>query len=319
MEKKLKKIKELFEKSQKILILMHQFPDGDTIASSLALSTYLKRQGKDVDLAVKGEIPKVFGFLTAEVQIKHDFLLGDYDIIVAVDCGDALRTGFPSRLAEFSKTKPLINIDHHFGNNLSKITTVNLVDENAAAAAEVVWRLLKFLDAEVDSKIATYILAGIYYDTGGFQHSNVTIVTLEIASECLRRGGRIGLISSNVINSKSLSGLKLWGIALERMEIRNGMVVSFLTRKDLQMCGAESEDASGIVNLINCLPESKIAILFLEMSDGTIKASLRTEKDKIDVSRLARLFGGGGHKKAAGFSIKGRLEKDSKGWKIENI
>jgi phosphoesterase RecJ-like protein len=103
------------------------------------------------------------------------------------------------------------------------------------------------------------------------------------------------------------------------MEIRNGVVVSFLTKKDLQVCGAESEDASGIVNLINCLPESKIAMLFLEMSDGTIKASLRTEKDKIDVSRLARLFGGGGHKKAAGFSLRGKLVRSGKGWKIENI
>ncbi|MCX6809536.1 MAG: bifunctional oligoribonuclease/PAP phosphatase NrnA [Candidatus Berkelbacteria bacterium] len=304
-----KKAKELFEKNQKILVVLHQFPDGDTISSSLALSVYLKRQGKKVDLAVKEEIPEVFHFLTNGIKIRDDFLLGDYDLIIAVDCGDAQRTGFPARLEQISRIKPLINIDHHLKNSLHKIATLNMIDTEASAAAEIVWDLLNYLEAEIDSKIATYILAGIYYDTGGFQHANVTAKTLKIASQCLRRGGRIGLISKNNITSKSPSGLKLWGIALNRVRINaNGIVSTYITLNDIKKSGAKSDDTSGIVNLINTIPNSKIAILFVETPDGTIKTSLRTERNDIDVSVLARLFGGGGHKKAAGFTLESNLK-----------
>jgi phosphoesterase RecJ-like protein len=290
------------KKAQNILVLLHNFPDGDTIASSLALSAYLRAVNKKVDCAVKGDIPEVFNFLPGISEIKNDFLLGDYDLIIAVDCGDANRTGFPERLEQVCKNKPLINIDHHLRNNLYKIAKVNLVDDRASAAAEIIFRLLRYLGAEIDGRIATYILAGIYYDTGGFHHPNVTVDTLKIASECLHLGGRIGLVSQNLSFSRRSSALKLWGVALRKMQIReDGIVVACLTREDLTQCKASEDDASGIVNLINTLPDTKIAILLVETEAGKIKASLRTESDEIDVSRLARLFEGGGHKKAAGF------------------
>jgi len=317
MEKKLHKIRELFSTSEKILILLHLFPDGDTISSSLALSSYLKTIGKKVDCVVKEEIPEVFHFLPGVGGIKNDFLLGDYDLIIAVDCGDANRTGFPVRLEKICKIKPLVNIDHHLRNNLHKIAKVNLVDHKASAAAEIVWDLLKFCGAEIDSKMATYILAGIYYDTGGFQHSNVTNRTLQIASECLRLGGRIGLISQKINGSKTSAALRLWGVALKRMLVKkNGVILTFITQKDLKDNGAKMEDASGVVNLVNTVQDSKVAILFLETPDGTIKASLRGESEKIDVSALARIFGGGGHKKAAGFTVPGRLVNSPNGWRV---
>jgi len=303
-----KQIQELLSKSKNILILLHRSPDGDTIASSLALELYLSRIGKHADLAVNDEIPEVFKFLLTEVEVKRDFLLGDYDLIFAVDCGDAVRTGFPARLEQIAKTKPLINIDHHFKNSLHKIAKLNLVDEKASAAAEIIYELLVEFGAKIDSKLATYILAGIYYDTGGFQHSNVTERTLKITSECVRCGGRINLIAKNISSSKKTAGLKLWGIALKKMKIkRNGVVYTYLTSRDLEIAGASAEDASGIVNLINTVPESRIAVLLIETPDGKIKASLRTEDDLVDVSKLARLFDGGGHRKAAGFTFDGSM------------
>ena len=295
-------IESLISKSHNILVLLHNFPDGDTISSSLALSEYLNKIGKKADCAVKGTIPEVFNFLPGISSIRNDFLLGDYDLIFAIDCGDANRTGFPERLEQVCQTKPLINIDHHFKNNLHKIAKINLVDDRASAAAEIIFKLLKYLKAEINARIATYILAGIYYDTGGFQHPNVTIETLNIASECLHLGGRIGLVSQNLSFSKKPSTLKLWGLALKKIKVKkDGIVSTYLSKDDLESCEADSEDASGIVNLINTIPETKIAILLVESETGKIKASLRTESNSIDVSRLARLFGGGGHKKAAGF------------------
>ena len=313
------KLKKLIDKSQRALILLHLYPDGDTIASSLALSAYLKSLGKSADLAVSGQIPRAFEFLPGVDEIKHDFLLGDYDLIFAVDCGDAYRTGFPERLSTVVRSHPLVNIDHHLRNNLHKFARINLVDETASAAAEIMYELLTYYKAEIDSRLATYILAGIYFDTGGFQHSNVTIRTLKIISDCLRLGGRIALVANHINGSKSPEGLRLWGIALSRMRISPlGIATTFLTESDLKKCGAKPEDASGVINLVNSTPGTKLSILFLELPDGKIKASLRSESEQIDMAEFARLFGGGGHKKAAGFTVNGRLvEKDGK-WVIEN-
>ena len=303
MEKALDKTKRLIQKSQNVLILLHEFPDGDTIASSLALYLYLSGEGKRVDLVVKGNIPRYFRFLTAPYSIKNDFLLGDYDLIFAVDCGDSKRTGFPIRVEQIALSKPIINIDHHSTNSLKKYAKVNLVDENASAAAEIVYKLIGYLGGKIDSRIATYILAAIYYDTGGFQHSNVTSETLRIASECLSHGARIGLISDNVVNARSSSGLKLWGQALQNMKIKNRMAVSYLSSDDIALSGAQNDDAAGVVNLMNTIPQVRLAILFIDSPDGKIRASLRTEESGVDLSRLARLFGGGGHRKAAGFTL----------------
>lgn len=308
MTKEQARIGELFNKSSSILILLHQSPDGDTIASSLALKDYLNSKGKDVQLAVNGEIPEVFDFLPGVDEIANDFLLGDYDLVLAVDCGDAKRTGFPSRLEQMCKTKPLINIDHHTRNDLHKIARINLIDQTAAATAEIVWDLLRYLDARIDSRMATYILSGIYFDTGGFQHSNITEKTLNIASECLSYGGRMGLVSSRMSYSKSPSALRLWGLALSKMRIYSGgIAASYLSISDIESVGARADDSSGVVNLVNSVPSARVAILFVEAPDGTIKASLRTESSVVDVAKLARLFGGGGHKKASGFTLEGEI------------
>lgn len=303
MEKALHRTKRLIQKSQHVLILLHEFPDGDTIASSLALYLHLQSKGKRADLVVKGGIPSYFRFLTAPYNIKNDFLLGDYDLIFAIDCGDSKRTGFPMRVENIASSKAIVNIDHHSTNSLKKYAKINLVDEKAAAAAEIVYNLIRYLGGKIDSRIATYILAAIYYDTGGFQHSNVTSDTLKIASDCLSHGARIGLISDNVANARSSSGLKLWGQALKNMKIKNNIAVSYLSSDDIASSGAQNEDSAGVVNLMNTIPLVRLAILFIDSPDGKIRASLRTEENDVDLSQLARLFGGGGHKKAAGFTL----------------
>lgn len=308
MNKEQKRIEHLLSNSEKILVLLHQSPDGDTIASSLALREFLVTLGKNVRLVVNDEIPEVFSFLPGTDEIAKDFLLGDFDLIFTIDCGDIKRTGFPNRLVHGCLSKPLINIDHHTKNDLHKIADVNLVDQKAAATAEIIWDLLVALDAKITPKIATYILSGIYFDTGGFQHSNITDKTLNIASRCLSCGGRMGLVASRMNYSKSSSALRLWGLALSKIELSNcGVAVSYLSLDDIESVGAKNDDSSGVVNLVNSVPSAKIAILFVETPDGTIKASLRTESSCIDVAKLARLFGGGGHRKASGFTLEGEL------------
>jgi len=299
--------------------MIHQDPDGDTVASTIALYLSLKSLGKKVSMVCKDEIPKPFLFLPKVKDIRKDILFGDFEVIIVIDCGDLKRTGFAERLKKFAKVfKKLINIDHHPRNDLWKIANLNLVDQEASSASEIVWPILKNLPIKITGDIATAILTGIYTDTGGFKHSNTTPVTLEIASELLNYGAKLKTITRSVALNKSLAALRLWGVTLSRIHKNQDLQVisSVITSEDLKKWGATYYDLAGVVNLMNAIPDSKAAILFFETPDGNIRASLRTEKEEVDVSKIARLFGGGGHKKAAGFTIEAKLKLSGENWEI---
>lgn len=305
----------------KVLIMIHENPDGDTLASASAMYLVLKKMGKNPNMVCKDKVPRPFRFLPAMDKIKEDFLFGDFDIMLTIDCGDIRRTGFDERLKDFAKKnrKTLINIDHHPKNDLHKIANLNLIDYSASSTSEIIWGLLQTMEVEIDKEIATAILTGLYTDTGGFKHSNTTEKTLEIASELLKHGARIKAITKNVSLNKTVPAMRLWGIALTRLHKHSKykIVSSVITKQDLKKCGATYEDLAGVVNLINTIPDSKAAILFYEIDDGKIRASIRTENEKVDVSRLAKIFGGGGHKKASGFTVEGKLVFTNSNWKIE--
>jgi len=304
----------------KILLIIHENPDGDTLAAATVLYQVLKKMGKKPALVCKDPVPRPFLFLPEMDKIQSDFLFGDFEIIVVIDCGDIRRTGFDLRLKDFAKKKRnLINIDHHPKNDLHKIANLNLVDYEASSTSEIIWELIQKMKVEVDKNIATALFTGLYTDTGGFKHSNTQPKTLEVASELLKRGARIKLVTRNVSLNKSVPAMKLWGMALSRLHRHPELkiVSSVITRKDLKDCLATYDDIAGVVNLINTIPDSKAAILFFETPEGKIRASIRTEDDKVDVSRLAAIFGGGGHKKASGFTVEGKLVFNNSGWKIE--
>lgn len=304
----------------KTLLIVHENPDGDTLASASVLYQILKSIGKSPAMVCKDSVPKPFLFLTDMDKIRSDMLFGDYELIVVIDCGDLKRTGFDERLKDFAKKqRNLINIDHHPKNDLHKIANINLVDFNASSTAEIIWELLGELDFAMDKNIATALLCGLYTDTGGFKHSNTSEKTLKIASELLKSGARIKLITKNVNLNKKFSALKLWGVALERIFEHPDFKISstVITRDDLESCNASDDDISGAVNLINTIPDSRAALLFCETADGKIRASLRTEDEGIDVSKIAALFSGGGHKKASGFSVEGRIKLEKTGWLVD--
>ena len=314
-DKLIAKIKNL----QSFLLMIHEEPDGDTLSGTVACYLAIKSLGKKVSMVCKDEIPRPFLFLPAVKFIKKDILFGDFDCILIIDCGDLKRTGFAERLKKFAKvSKNLINIDHHPKNDLWKIANLNLIDQKASSASEIVWELLKKIPVSISSDMATAILTGIYTDTGGFKHSNTTPQTLKIASELLVYGARLKTITRNVALNKSIAALRLWGIALSRIHKNQKLqiVSSVITSEDLEKCQAVHADLAGVVNLMNSIPDSSATILFYETSEGKIRASLRTEKEKVDVARIAKLFGGGGHKKAAGFTVEGKLKMNGRSWEI---
>jgi bifunctional oligoribonuclease and PAP phosphatase NrnA len=312
---KLKKI--LFEKN-KFLIIGHCKPDGDSIASMLSLGQFLESTNKKVDLICKDRIPEIFNFLPRSDKIGRDFLLAEYDVVIMVDNGDSKRVGFWDRISQKKGKITIVNIDHHPKNDLWRYADVNYVEDNASSTSEIICSIFSGVGYKISPSIATMLLCGIYTDTGGFQYANTSNETMQIVAKLLSCGAKLKNISGNVNNFHSVSKLKLWGKALSNLDFckKFGIAAAVLTKNDIKNAKASEDEVSGLVNILNSIPEAKVVMLLYETDDGKIRGSLRSEGNEMDVSVLAKNLGGGGHKRAAGFTVEGKIVKDGNGWKI---
>jgi phosphoesterase RecJ-like protein len=153
---------------------------------------------------------------------------------------------------------------------------------------------------------------GLFTDTGGFLHANTTSEVMQIASFLMRRGAALSQIAKKTLSNKNIKTMKIWGRALERARLnkKNNMAFSYVTKKDMQECGASVDDLSGITNILGAAEDSDYSLFLAETSKNKIKGSLRSEAYKgQDVSQIAKLFGGGGHPLASGFELNGKIEK----------
>lgn len=310
--------RDLIALSQRILLVSHRRPDGDTLGATVALHSALLKMGKTpvaacID-AISPRLTFVSELLTPPHEFVREFDLNTFDLIIISDAGASHMTGFQEKYSDFlSKRVPIINIDHHGSND--NYGTINIVDPKASSATIMVWRFLKFLGMEITRPMAKALLAGIYNDTGGMMHSNTTRETYEAAAELCAKGVSIDEVVRPLFKDSSFSQLKLWGFILENMHRNEKDVVSsVVTEGDLKIIGAHSGDTGGIIDLMNTVPEGVFTLLLAE-DEGVVKGSLRTRRDDVNVSDIAGQFGGGGHAKASGFRINGRLEREVK-WKI---
>lgn len=313
------KLKDTIVSNEKFLLIGHEQPDGDSIGSILALGEGLRQLGKKVSMVCKDELPPVFRFLFGAENIKRDFLGGDFEAVILIDNGDLKRTGFSERLLGLKKRRiKIVNIDHHPKNDLWRFSDVNHACVTASSVAEIIYRILLDLKVKLTPSMATNLLCGIFNDTGGFRHSNTSEEVLNVVSQLLSLGAKLKLVSRSLSNSKTIPSLKLWGIALDRLKFNKelGIAFSIILQDDIKLAEASEDDVSGLVNLLNSASESEVALLLYEGSDGKIKGSIRTESDKIDVSSLASVLCGGGHRKASGFSLSGRLKLENGRWDI---
>ena len=305
---------ELIQSSDNILILSHKKPDGDAIGSMLGLATGLKSLGKKVQCFSNDIIPDVFNFLPGISQIENKTHPEHQDLIVLLDCALFSRTGIENIKDVVASFDNLLIIDHHPKketecDNIQNC--VNIIDYKISSTAVLVFNVLKELNIEITKDIANCLLTGIFTDTGGFQHSNTDSESLRAAAEFMKKGSRVDKISRNIFSTKSLAAIKLWGIALRRIKTNpeNGMAVSYINKSDMDSLGVQEEELMGLVNVINTISDSKFSLLLTESANNKIKGSLRSEEYKgIDVSRIARSLGGGGHKLASGFEINGDIE-----------
>lgn len=290
--------------ARRIVALTHANPDADAVASLLAMVDALKGRGREVQAAVgDGTLPENLHFLpgadllSAPATVRVDGV----DLLLVVDCADLGRLG-PLQQTHpewFDGHIPIVNIDHHVTN--TRFGTVNLVDPDAAATCELLGLLfvLLGLPLPIGADVATCLLAGIQGDTLGLRTPSTTSRTLRVAADLLERGADLDTIVDYLFRVKPFSTVKLWGLVLARAEMLEEVVWTEITQQMLQDSGALASEGEGIVNFLTGTRGAQVGVLFYEQPDGW-RVSLRSIRDDVDVAELARLYGGGGHSRAAG-------------------
>ena len=310
----LQSIARVLKTADRILIISHKSPDGDTMGSALGLYHSLKAIGKLPTVTCIDPTPPDFAFMPGieKYQIGIDHL--DYDMIFIVDCGAIHLTGLNEKFPKlFDKSLEVVNIDHHPTN--TAYGKYNLVVDSAAAATMIVYQMLVDLNMPLSRQSATCLLAGLYTDTGSFMHSNTDSIAMRIGARLLAKGADLRSISKEIFNTTKISTMHLWGRVLKNTyQTPEGVTMSVVSKKDFQETGADYSEMAGVVDYVNSVPHSKYSVILTER-DEVVKGSLRTLNDDVDVCAIASEYGGGGHVKAAGFTVKGRLEKEVR-WKV---
>jgi phosphoesterase RecJ-like protein len=303
-------IETLFKNSQKFLLISHKSPDGDTLGCTTALYEILTSRGKQCTIACKDPAPEALQFLDHSDKIVHNFSVDAFDVIIICDVAAINLMGFFETHPEIlTGNIPVINIDHHGSNE--NYGSVNIVETKAASTTTILADILFDLGFRISASAATSLLTGIYTDTGSFMHSNTDSYTLRVASRLLSLGANIRKIRHHIFKTTKVSTLKLWGRVLQNTyKDEDGVTVSVVTDDDFLETGADYTELTGVVDYINAVPNSQFSLLLTEKGDGNVKGSLRTLQDNVDVSEIAGIFGGGGHKKASGFTLPGKLQKE---------
>ena len=305
----------VIEKSQRVLLFAHSGPDGDTTGSVLAMKEYLLSIGKHADIACTDPIPSFLETLTNHTfEFPAHLDLSSYDAVIACD---SVERGYQSIISDLPKKTVTVIIDHH--PDIEITADVIIIDSKCSSACEIIYEYFTSQNIPISKTIATYLMIGVLSDTGNFQHANTSTRVMEISSDLMKKGATFSKIIEATFANKKLSTLKLWGIAFEKAKInpKNGLITTVLTKHDIEECNASTDDIGQVASILNTVPGTKFSLVLSERDKGTIKGSLRSEQYKgVDVSEIAHMFGGGGHKLASGFEVKGKIVETESGWEI---
>jgi phosphoesterase RecJ-like protein len=288
---------------QRFVLSSHARPDGDSIGCQIAMACALKALGKDVTIINKDAAPSALTpFPFVDTIVVADHVSDDFDAAIIMECSDLARTGVTGLDRFF-----LINIDHHPGN--MAYGQVNWFDASAAACGEMVFDLILALGVPLSQDIATHIYLAILTDTGSFHYSSISPRTFEISRRAVEAGVDPVLVARRVFDSNSMGRLRLFGAVLSAMTVDPTRRVATLAVDHAMTAaaGGTYEDTEGLVNMPLTVKEI-VAVVFFKQSEGNeYRVSLRSKGD-IDVGSVAKQFGGGGHKNAAGCTVHGALD-----------
>jgi phosphoesterase RecJ-like protein len=297
------RIVDAIRERQRFVLSSHSRPDGDSIGSQLAMAFALRALGKDVHVVNKDRAagPLLqFPGVTA-IQIA-DRVAGEYDAAIIMECGDLARTSV-SGLDRFF----VINIDHHPGN--TAYGRLNWFDPTAAACGEMVFDLIVALGVPLDLDIATHIYLAILTDTGSFHYSSISPRTFEICRQTLEAGVDPVAVARNVYDSNNMGRLKLFGSVLSAMQLdpAGRIAIVYLDHEMAREAGGTYEDTEGLINLPLTVKEIEAVVFFKQTEGDEYRVSMRS-KGEIDIGAVAKQFGGGGHKNAAGCTVTGPID-----------
>ena len=295
---------EALRSGDRFVLATHEHPDGDAIGSLLALGWILRSLGKDVVVHVDAEdLPLPYEYDWFDVSGVQTEVPGDIGerTVVVLDCGNAERC---SLVDPDSLPAPLVNIDHHHDN--TAFGTVNYIDSDASCTAQIVWEMAAELGATLDCQVAEALYVGLVTDTGRFMYGNTDARSHRMAAALLEAGVDHNLIYRRIYERLPDPKLRLFarGLSAVQRPLDGALTISFLTNGDFEETGASSDHTEGIVDFLRAVDGTRVAALVRELGEsapGEWRVSLRSSDGTVDVSRIARDGGGGGHPPAAGF------------------
>jgi bifunctional oligoribonuclease and PAP phosphatase NrnA len=303
MTPELQQIVDAIRVRHRFVISSHSRPDGDSIGSSLAMAYALKALGKEVRVVHKDRAsPPLLAFPgVPEIEIA-DRVEGEFDAAIIMECGDLTRTGVEGFERYF-----VINIDHHPGN--TSYGQINWFDAGAAACGELVFDVVSALGVALTYEIATHLYLAILTDTGSFHYSSISPRTFDICRRTLEAGVDPVQVARNVYDSNHMGRLKLFGSVLSAMQIdaTGRIAIVYLDHEMARSAGGTYEDTEGLINLPLTVKEIQAVVFFKQTEGDEYRVSMRSKGD-IDIGAVAKEFGGGGHKNAAGCTVVGAID-----------
>lgn len=291
----------LLASRREIALFAHTNPDGDTIGASVALCLALNKLGKSAVVFCESKLSDNILKFGRSKQIATK-CVGKFDLMIAVDCADLLRMGdFSGKYGNFSET---LTIDHHGGKCFSRYNCLY----EYASCCQIVYEILKAMNAPIDAEIATYLYMGLSTDTGNFAHSNTDSAVFRAAAELSDLGADKEKVYRAFFCDTTFAIDKLYGIALSRIRsyYDGQMALLYVTKNDLESLSLEHSATSGLVQFAVNVVTAKVGVCIVEFAPNTYKVSMRGKN--FDVREICQNFGGGGHVLAAGCMISGFLE-----------
>jgi len=297
------RILEIIREHKTFCIIGHIRPDGDCIGSQLGLALALRNEGKKVTVWNQDTIPLKYRFLVGDGLIEKPKRGEKFDCVIATDCASFERLGKAGE--GIGERKIFINIDHHESN--TRYADVNWVSPREPSTGELIYRLLKVARWPITKPIADLLFTAISTDTGSFQYPNTRPGTFHAGAELVTRGANLAKICDEIYQSYPLSRAKLLKHVYSKFRLTDGDRIAWLwlKKKDFTRTGAESDDTEGLIDHLRAIEPVVVACVFEEVEPELTRLSLRSKNEKVNVSDIAKQFGGGGHPAAAGARITG--------------
>jgi bifunctional oligoribonuclease and PAP phosphatase NrnA len=283
-------------------IATHINPEGDALGSSIALSMALETLGKKTLVYDRDPVPDYYRFLPGHERLIHSssgIETSAFNLLL-LDCNTPDRAGLEA--VEFRSSAV---IDHH--ETEKEFGTIKWVEPHAAATGMMIFSLIKELGTPITKEIALNLYAALAIDTGTFRYDNTTAEVMKVASELVEAGAKPYLVSNNLYETWSEQRFRLLIMCLNTLEIRENVAFTAVTNEMFQRTGTSAEDTENFSGFPRMMQNVVVSAFFRQIADNGWKVSLRS-KGVVNVAEIAALCGGGGHKNAAGFTIKGSLE-----------